>query len=151
MFGVGLYCLGALRGLWGFYVRVELGGFGACGVFAFIFLLFAYRFISLPIFRGFAFVALLVLFACFVCSCVFVVAFSLSDYAQKERARRVGASSLVLLWACLDVLKHYRYFLRFIVPTSISFANDSCDRFRLFRWVVYYLPVFVNCRVSPII
>ena len=29
-----------------------------------------------------------------------VVSFSLSDYTQKERARRVGASSLVLLWAC---------------------------------------------------
>ena len=29
---------------------------------------------------------------------VVVVSFSLSDYAQKERARRVGASSLVLLW-----------------------------------------------------
>ena len=83
-----------------FYARVRLGGFGACGVFAFIFLLFAYRFIYLPIFRGFAFVALLVLFACFVCSCVFVVAFSLSDYAQKERAQFL-ASSFVLLWACL--------------------------------------------------
>ena len=29
MFGVGLYCSGALRGLWGFCVRVELGGFMA--------------------------------------------------------------------------------------------------------------------------
>ena len=28
----------------------------------------------------------------------FVVSFSLSVYTQKERARRVGASSLVLLW-----------------------------------------------------
>ena len=34
MFGVGLCCLGALRGLWGFCTRVELGGFMACGVFA---------------------------------------------------------------------------------------------------------------------
>ena len=37
---------------------------------------------------------------CLVCSCVivgFVFSFSLSDYTQKERARRVGASSLVLL------------------------------------------------------
>ena len=31
---VYLYGLGALRGLWGFYVRVRLGGFMACGVFA---------------------------------------------------------------------------------------------------------------------
>ena len=29
---------------------------------------------------------------------VFVFSFSLSDYEQKERARRVGASSLGLLW-----------------------------------------------------
>ena len=36
--------------------------------------------------------------SCLVCSCVFVVfvvvSFSLSDSTQKERARRVGASSL---------------------------------------------------------
>ena len=86
--------------------------------------------------------------ACLVCSCVivgFVFSFSLTDYTQKERALRVGASSLVLLWVCLDVIKHYRYFLRFIVTVSIPFANDSCDRFRRFRWVVYNLPVVVNC------
>ena len=39
---------------------------------------------------------------------VVVVSFSLAVYTQKERARRVGASSLVLMWDCLDVLKHYR-------------------------------------------
>ena len=47
----------------------------------------------------------LVVFACplalsFLSCFVFVVSFSLSDYTQKERARRVGASSLVLLWDC---------------------------------------------------
>ena len=36
---MGLLGLGALRGLCGFCVRVELGGFGACGVFASVFLL----------------------------------------------------------------------------------------------------------------
>ena len=36
--------------------------------------------------------------SCLVCSCVFVLSFSLSDYTQKERARRVGASSLGVLW-----------------------------------------------------
>ena len=52
---MGLYCLRALRGLWGFCVREWLGGFGACGVFAFRFLLssssfslFAPAFISFP-------------------------------------------------------------------------------------------------------
>ena len=48
---VGLYCLRALRGLWGFCVREVFGGFMACGVFAFLlsFCLypFAFRFISL--------------------------------------------------------------------------------------------------------
>ena len=36
---VGLYCFDALRGLWGFCVREWLGGFGACGVFAPVFIL----------------------------------------------------------------------------------------------------------------
>ena len=36
---VGLSCLGALRGLWGFCVREWLGGLKACGVFASVFLL----------------------------------------------------------------------------------------------------------------
>ena len=69
--------------------------------------------------------------------------FPLRMYRQKERAQ-VFASSLVLLWDCLDVLKHYRYLLRFIVPVSIPFAYDSSNLFRSFRWVVYYLPVVVN-------
>lgn len=43
---VGLYCLGALRGLWGFCVRERLGGLKACGVFAFLFVLF----VLLPLF-----------------------------------------------------------------------------------------------------
>ena len=38
-FRVGLYCLGALRGLWGFCVREWLGGLKACGVFALVFVL----------------------------------------------------------------------------------------------------------------
>ena len=36
---VGLCCSCALRGLWGFCARVELGGLEACGVFASVFLL----------------------------------------------------------------------------------------------------------------
>ena len=34
-----------------------------------------------------------------LCGCV-VVSFSLSVYTQKERARRVGASSLRVSWVC---------------------------------------------------
>lgn len=41
---VYLYGLGALRGLWGFCVREWLGGFGACGVFALLFVLLSFRF-----------------------------------------------------------------------------------------------------------
>ena len=74
----------------------------------------------------------------------FVVSFSLSDYTQKERARRVGASSLRVWVVVLDVFEHYRYFLRFIVPISNPFTGDSCNIFGLVCWVVYYLPVFVN-------
>ena len=69
--------------------------------------------------------------------------FSLSDYTQKERARRVGASSLVLLWACLDVLKHYRYLLRFVVPMSFPFTENSCNLFGMLRCVFSFLPVFI--------
>lgn len=32
-FRVGLYCYGALRGLWGFCAREQLGGYMTCGVF----------------------------------------------------------------------------------------------------------------------
>lgn len=152
LFRVCLLGLGALRGLWGFYVRVWLGGFGACGVFACKSLLF---FLSCPAFAcSPAWLPVLPAFLLFVlfswlCGLAFgvgwvVVSFSLSVYVQKERAQSVFASSLVLLWVVLYVLKHYRYLLRFIVPVSISFANDSCDRFGAFRWVVYDLPVVVN-------
>ena len=107
---------------------------------------------SSPIFWGFAFVApWLVLFACFVCSCVFVVfvvvSFSLTDYTQKKKGRKgfalVSSLCLVLCIVVLDVLKHYRYLLLFIVTISVAFADDSSNVFRLFRWVVYYMPVFV--------
>ena len=125
----GLCCLGALRGLCGFCARVELGGLKACGVFASIlssFVLFLVLYfvlflvlllLCLPFFLS-SLLLLLSLFlpsllvllssacplVCLVCSCVivgFVFSFSLSDYTQKERARRVGASSLVLLWVAL--------------------------------------------------
>ena len=124
----GLCCLGALRGLCGFCARVELGGLKACGVFASILssfvlfcplscplfcpfaLVFAFLFTSLLLLLSLFLLSLLVLLssacplACLVCSCDlvgFVFSFSLSDYTQKERAFRVGASSLVLLWVAL--------------------------------------------------
>ena len=48
---MGLYCLGALHGLWGFCVREWLGGFGACCVFALLFVLLSFRFPLLSCFR----------------------------------------------------------------------------------------------------
>ena len=102
-FRVGLCCLGALRGLCGFCARVELGGFGACCVFASIFPLLCFRFCP------FVLVSLCLLsFACplsclssFVCSCVlcgFCCCFFFPHglHAKKERAQ-ILASSLVLL------------------------------------------------------
>ena len=59
LLGVGLCCLGALRGLWGFCARVELGGFEACCVFAPIF----------PLLCPCLFLCLF--FAC-LCFCLFV-------------------------------------------------------------------------------
>ena len=86
---VCLYRLRSLRGLWGFCVRERLGGFMACGVFAPIFSFFHLLRLSswaLPL------LSLACPLVCLVCSCVivgFVFSFSLTVYAQKERALRV--------------------------------------------------------------
>ena len=127
---VGLLCACIVRRFWGLW-RV-------CPYF----FLFSS---SSPIFLGFAFVVLGLsscLFCLFLCACCFLFPFGI---CAKRKGAKCFASSLVLLWVCLDVIKHYRYFLRFIVTVSIPFTNDSCDRFRRFRWVVYNLPVVVNC------
>ena len=102
--------LGVLRGLCGFCARVELGGFGACCVFASIFRFFSVFALLLSLCPCVSVSALLCLssclvLSCLVCSCslvVFVVSFSLSVYTQKERAHRVGASSFRVLWVALS-------------------------------------------------
>ena len=84
---VCLYGFGVLLGLWGFCARVELGGFGACGVFALRFLLFS----SYPLF--FSFRPALVLLPCLASVLGFpsvgvIVSFSLSDvYAKRKGAK----------------------------------------------------------------
>lgn len=92
---VGLCCLGALRGLWGFCARVELGGLKTFCVFASIFPILCLRFIrfssSSPIFWGFVFVVL-GLSSClpclFLCPCgSLCFLFPLRMYRQKERAQ----------------------------------------------------------------
>ena len=98
---VYLYGLRSLRGLCGFCARVELGGLKSCGVFAPVFSFCPLLFFFFAYLQGLCFVilflsslpALFVLVSLWVFVCV-VVSFSLSDYTQKERARRVGASSL---------------------------------------------------------
>ena len=104
-FRVGLCCLGGLRGLWGFCARVELGGYMACGVFAFLFLsLSLVVLVFIFVVLLFVLLSLLVLL-CSACplSLWVVVSFSLSVYAQKERAQSVVlASSLRLLWVALS-------------------------------------------------
>ena len=114
---------------------------------------FAFRFISLLqlfVLRLVCFV--MVVFCLFSCLVLFVLVslwllllflFPLRMNRQKERAQSVFASSLVLLWACLDVLKHYRYFLCFVVPMSSSFTDNSCNLFRMLRCVFSFLPVFI--------
>ena len=98
---VGLCCLGALRGLWGFCVREWLGGFVACGVFAFLFVSLPLFLSFLPLFylfaylQGFAFVVL-VLSAFLLCFCVFF--FPCGLYAKRK-----GAKVLPCVLACLVV------------------------------------------------
>lgn len=108
---VCLYGFGALRGLWGFCVRERLGGFGACCVFR---LSFSSLFLSCPAFvlllSCFPAWLLLLVLSCFLGFVGLAVGFlSLSDYTQKERALRVGASSLVLLWLRWLLSCHYNF------------------------------------------
>ena len=84
---VGLCCLGALRGLWGFCVREWLGGFRACGVFAFHLSVFPLLCLPFHLFTCFLSFCPALLWLSFValCGCVVGVAFSLSDKTKKER------------------------------------------------------------------
>ena len=94
-----------------------------------------------------------VLLLSFACSLVLSLLFLFPLRTMREKkGRKVFLRPL--LSCCelvLDVLKHYRYLLRFFVAISLTFANDSCNIFRSFRWVVYCLPALVNCRISPVI
>lgn len=90
---VGLCCLRALRGLWGFCARVELGGLETFCVFAFLFILlhlcllcfcpFACPFLSSLLLSSGCSLSL----PCF--SLWVVVSFSLSDYTCKKKGRAV--------------------------------------------------------------
>ena len=101
---VGLCCLGALRGLCGFCTRVELGGLEACGVFASVFplLCLPLSLFALPFILLCSGCLLLVLLPCLCSLCGLLFLFPLRTI-RKERARRVGASSLVLL--CVPAMR----------------------------------------------
>ena len=146
---MGLYCLRALRGLWGFCTREVFGGFGSCGVFAPIFrhlpsiLSFYDAFFVLPFLSLSSFA--LVVFRCSLSW--FVVAFSLADYTQK-RAQFL-ASSLVLL-PCLAsalglVLLSWLCGLAFGVGWVVGFLSltDYAQKERAQRFV----PCVLSCRV----
>ena len=103
-----LCCLRALRGLWGFCTRVELGGFRACCVFALVFILLPFVFVSLLCFLSLCLCVcspLLVLLPCLVCPCGFCrcFLFPCGIYAKKKGRKGLClASSLVLLWVALS-------------------------------------------------
>ena len=150
LFRVGLCWLGGLCGLCGFLC--------ACGVRRIKDLLRVCLSFS-PFVSVFA--LLLCSFACFTlvvlglssCLVLFVLVplwsllFLFPYRTTRKKKGRKGfpcVLSCPVVGALLDVLKHYRYLLRFIVTISVAFAYDSGNVFRLFSWVVYCLPVFVN-------
>ena len=96
---VGLCGFGALRGLYGFCARVELGGLKACCVFASVFILLCLYFIrfssSSPIFWGFAFVVL-GLSSCIVFVALWVwLLFPFPFRTKRKRAQLFCALSLL--------------------------------------------------------
>ena len=121
-----------LKGLW----RVCSYFYRLAAVFLLLCLLSCF---ACPLCQPYLFVLSLWLFGCVV-----GVAFSLTDIQTKRKGAIPCVLSSYVVSCWLDVFKHYRYFLRFIVAISNPFTGDSCHLFRLFHWVVYYLPVFVN-------
>lgn len=61
-----------------------------------------------------------------------VVSFSLTDYTQKERARRVGASSLVLLWVVGLLCKIWLPVLVKFVIIDLDFFSYAFVRVSIF-------------------
>ena len=120
---VGFLCACGVRRLYGLW-RV-------CLYFVLLLLCLPFFLPSLLLLLSLFLLSLLVLLssacplACLVCSCVivgFVFSFSLSDYTQKERARRVGASSLVLLWVVGLLCKIW-------LPVLVKFVIINLDFF----------------------
>lgn len=126
---VGLCCLGALRGLWGFCARVELGGLKACGVFAPRFILFAPMFpllcLSFYLFTCFmSFCPSLVwlpfvshcLFSCFPCGFLY----SLFPFRTMRKKKGRKVFSLRPLFDCYPYSNVLYIFHSF---TSVAFSS----------------------------
>lgn len=105
---VGLFVLRALRGLWGFCARVELGGLEACGVFAFLFLLLSLCLLSFYalclLCSGCLSLSSCLVFTFLICLCYFF--FPCGICAKREGAKvLLLASSL----ACCGLLLLFRF------------------------------------------
>ena len=104
---VYLYGLRSLRGLWGFCVRVELGGFGACGVFASV-LSFCSCFYLVSCFVCLSSCPLLVLSLCGLFGAFFRLGLSFPfpfRTMRKKKGRKVFCSLRPLLSCCGLVYK----------------------------------------------
>ena len=132
---VGLYCSGTLRGLWGFCVREWLGGFGACGVFAFLF-------ISLPAFCP---------SPCLLCSgclllvllsCLFLWSLSLFPFPLRY-IRKKGRNFLRPLFVCCVLVYMFSASL-----SVVSFVFENIHPAPQERWLLNLPPRFF--RVSLI-
>ena len=141
---MGLFVLGALRGLCGFCARVELGGYMTCGVFAYVFLLLSSAFLLLCLSSGALSLLLLGLSSRLVfpaLSLCFLFPFRM--YIQKERALRVGASSLVLLWVVCLLCKIGLSVLVKFVFVRLNIFGDTFIGASIFA---IFLPVAEKCR-----
>ena len=128
---MGLCCLRALRGLCGFCTRVELGGFMACCVFAFLlsFCLspFAFRFISLPAFCPSPCLLcsgclLLVLLSClFLCPCGFCRCFL---FPFGIYAKRKGAPCWCVLSSCVVSVQILVTLSKNSVAVALAFSSS---------------------------
>ena len=129
---VGLCCLRALRGLWGFCVRERLGGLKACGAFClYVILSFAFLFLSLFLFfiffSLFAYLlglclccSLLVLLSC-LCGSLGVLLFPFPfRYIRKKRGRKVFP--LRPLFACYPYSNVLYIFHSFM---SVAFSSTK--------------------------
>ena len=124
---MGLCCLRALRGLWGFCTRVELGGYMACGVFASVFPLLCPAFILVVLLFVLLSSLLVLSFACplalalwlFGCGCCFLFPFGICAKRKGARCCPCVLSSIVIL-----IVTFYISFIRLCQSLSRLQKNN---------------------------